>query len=374
MRASSLVPLHTHLTNNVLVCVVHLFGDTGHHYLGILWQIPLSLPQTLPARRHALPCTWCQCREFLALGFRHHASLLHCTLGFEPCTLFSYSFIHLFIPPPGFRFPLVVLGETSDLSGNTQQWALQLWPSWLDAIYSISISTSSSGNCYRSSYCFTSKANWDCLAVAGSLSFQVRMWGENLHLFTCGMWAVKSQRNMWCCYIHTADCTAETFAIEYVVYLGSVATRAVCDQVCDSLLEPGVADVEIIVYGEFPNSLTFRVMATKALSTMGIAQHTDRSANVTIPVTNWDKYLSGWDLCNRILQLVVEMFLFSFRSTHLRCAHREEGENCLAADQLEMKDPIRDALDFNNLVCPVPCQQCTGLCTEELEFAVLNLD
>ena len=92
---------------------------------------------------------------------------------------------------------------------------------------------------------------------------------------------------------HVADCTAETLAVEYVVYLGWVATGAVCDQVCVSFLDPGVAYSETIGYGKFQDSLTFCVMGAKAV---GVFEHTSRSANMTIPVTHWDKYLSGWDL------------------------------------------------------------------------------
>ena len=111
---------------------------------------------------------------------------------------------------------------------------------------------------------------------------------------------------------HIAICTAETLAVEYVVYVGWVATRAVCDQVCVSLLKPGVADVETIGYGKFQDSLTFWLMDTKAVSTIGVTEHTSRSANVTLLVTNWDTKLNGWDLGNHVLQLVIEAFLFRF--------------------------------------------------------------
>ena len=69
-----------------------------------------------------------------------------------------------------------------------------------------------------------------------------------------------------------------------------------------------------------------------------------------VPVISLDKYLSGWDFSNSLLQLV--------------------GINCTAFDQLEKNDPVRDVLDFNNFVCPVLWQQFTGFCTEELEFTV----
>ena len=94
------------------------------------------------------------------------------------------------------------------------------------------------------------------------------------------------------------------------------------------------ADLETIGYGEFHNSLTFFDTGTEAMSTMGIAEHKGRGANVTIPVTNWDNYLSGWNLGNSVLQLVIEAFLFRFSSAHFRWVHLEGG-NCLAGDQLE---------------------------------------
>ena len=79
---------------------------------------------------------------------------------------------------------------------------------------------------------------------------------------------------------HIADCSAETLWVEYVVCLDWEATGAVCDQVCVSLLEPGVANAEIIGHGEFQDSLTFHVIGTEAESTMDIAVHTSRSANM----------------------------------------------------------------------------------------------
>ena len=90
---------------------------------------------------------------------------------------------------------------------------------------------------------------------------------------------------------------------------------------CVSLLQPGVTNAETIGYGHFEDSLTFWVTGTEAVSVMDIAECTAKSANMTIPVTNWDNYLSGWDLGNSVLQLVIEMFLFKFNSAHLRCVH-----------------------------------------------------
>ena len=45
--------------------------------------------------------------SFCPLGLHHQAFFLHGTVGLEPCTLLLYSFVYLFIPPPGFWFLLV---------------------------------------------------------------------------------------------------------------------------------------------------------------------------------------------------------------------------------------------------------------------------
>ena len=73
--------------------------------------------------------------------------LLQGLVSFEPCRLLLYSFIHLFIPPPGCRSPLVVLEEMADFGGSIQQRVLQLWPNCLRKICSISCGTSISSGC-----------------------------------------------------------------------------------------------------------------------------------------------------------------------------------------------------------------------------------
>ena len=35
-----------------------------------------------------------------------------------------------------------------------------------------------------------------------------------------------------------------------------------------------------------------------------VMEHSSGSASVTIPITNWDEHLSGWDLGDSVLQLV----------------------------------------------------------------------
>ena len=72
-----------------------------------------------------------------------------------------------------------------------------------------------------------------------------------------------------------------------------------------------------------------------------------------VPVISLDKYLSGWDFSNSLLQLV--------------------GINCTAFDQLEKNDPVRDVLDFNNFVCPVLWQQFTVLALKNLNLQSLPI-
>ena len=132
---------------------VWLYGKY-HHHLGILWWIlflRLRLCQPGGMFCHMLGIN---VGSFCPLGLCRHASFLQGTVGLEPCMLLLYSYIQLFILPPGFRFPLVVLWENTNFDGSIQQGALQLWPSWLNMICSISICARSSGNCSCSSHPF----------------------------------------------------------------------------------------------------------------------------------------------------------------------------------------------------------------------------
>ena len=401
MPSSSLRPsiiMYTVLTNDSLVSAVHLFGYTKNTiiiwgYCDELLFLHLRFCQPDGMFCHVLGIN---VGSFCLLGLRRHASFLHGTVGLELCTLILYSFVHLFIPPPGFWLPLFVLAETTNFGGSIQQG-----PFSFDQADSTQFPVSAPeavATATAALIVFTLKTDWTRLAEAGSLSFQVWMWGENLH-FSHGdvsgevahyhvvLFDAFSLRDDF----HIADCTAETLRVVYVIYLGWVATRAVCDQVCVSLLEPGAlcnirypSDIHLklksreasfahnscfswlialkfctghgsitavsvlcakfqtdwaietdvmderdfarfefrtdilyctvptmlptIGYGEFKDSLTLRVMGTEALSIMGIAVHTDRSANVTVPVTNWDELLTVWNLGNVALQLVVENF------------------------------------------------------------------
>ena len=130
--------------------------------------------------------------SFCPLGLCCHASFLQGTVGLEPCTLLLCNFVHFFIPPPGFWFLLVVLGETTNFGGCIQRGALQLWPSWLNAIRSISICARSGGNCSCSSHRFylegwleQASSSWVPELPGSDVGWEL----EFLHL---GKWAEKS--------------------------------------------------------------------------------------------------------------------------------------------------------------------------------------
>ena len=115
--------VYTVLTNNVLVCAVHLFGNmentiTIWEYCGEYHFLCFRLCQSDGMLCHMLGIN---VGSFCPLGLRH-TSLHQGTIGFEPCTLLSYSFI----PTPGFRFLPVILGETTDIGDSIQQRAFQL--------------------------------------------------------------------------------------------------------------------------------------------------------------------------------------------------------------------------------------------------------
>ena len=61
---------------------VWLYGK-HYHYLGILWRILLSLPQTLPARRHICHMLGINVGSCFPLGLRCHASTLQGTVDLD---------------------------------------------------------------------------------------------------------------------------------------------------------------------------------------------------------------------------------------------------------------------------------------------------
>ena len=146
------------------------------------------------------------------LGLSRLASLLLGLVGFAPWTLLLYSFIYLFIPPPGFRFPLVVLVETAEFGGSIQtsrgSFSIDQTASMWFAISSATPEAVSAAA--AAAITFNLRADWNWLEVAGSLSLQVLMWGKNLHFFTWGMCAVKLHTTMWCCFMYSSFVMAFT--------------------------------------------------------------------------------------------------------------------------------------------------------------------
>ena len=128
---------------------------------------------------------------------RHYASFLQGIVGFESCMFLLYNFIHLFTPPPGFKFLLVVIGETRDCGdGRGSFISDQADSTWLAVSASAPAAVPTAAT---EIIVFTLKDDWNWLALAGSLSFQVQMQGENSRFFTWVMWAMKSHITMWCC-------------------------------------------------------------------------------------------------------------------------------------------------------------------------------
>ena len=95
-------------------------------------------------------------------------------LNFEPCSPVSYSFIHLFIPSTGFWSLLVRLGEITNFGGIISCKG----PFSFDQADSMRFAVSASSleavtTAATAVIGFTLKVDWNWLAVAGSLSFQV---------------------------------------------------------------------------------------------------------------------------------------------------------------------------------------------------------
>ena len=70
-------------TTSWFVLYIWRYGK-HHHHLGILWRMPLSLPQTLEEKQHASPCPWRQCKQFLPLWL-----ILSCFPSSENCRLWT---------------------------------------------------------------------------------------------------------------------------------------------------------------------------------------------------------------------------------------------------------------------------------------------
>ena len=234
--------------------------------------------------------------------------------------LLLFSFVHLFIPPPSFWFPLVVLEETTKFGGSIQQGAHQLWPIWLNVICSISIYARSGGNCSCSSLRVYLEDRLEQASSGWVPELPGSDVGKELAFLLMGVVSGEAAHNHVVLFdsfflrgdFHIADCTAETLGVEYVVNRGHHQS-CMWSRVCLSSWTrcwwrrehwlwrvPGFSHLPCCRYRRLCTS---------------------RSANVTAPVTNLDKYLSGWNLGNSALQLVVETFLFGNSSAQLRCVY-----------------------------------------------------
>ena len=117
----------TVLTNDVLICAVHLFNDMDNtitiwKYCGKFLFLWLRLCQPDGMLCHTVGVT---AGSICLHGLSHLASLLQVVVDFEPCNciLLFYSFVYLFIPTPGFRSPLLVHKKTAASSrGSFQVW------------------------------------------------------------------------------------------------------------------------------------------------------------------------------------------------------------------------------------------------------------
>ena len=85
---------YTILTNDVQVCTVHLFDDTGNIITKLLGDT-LSPPQILPARQHVFPHAWHHCRQSVPpCPQQSPLSFLQGNVDVESWTLFLYSVVH----------------------------------------------------------------------------------------------------------------------------------------------------------------------------------------------------------------------------------------------------------------------------------------
>ena len=80
---------------------------------------------------------------------------------------------------------------------------------------------------------------------------------------------------------------------------------------------------------------------------------------MTIPVTARDKHLFGRYPGDDGVQLVVETVLFCVWSPLLRSVYRNKVVYGWADEKLQQDDPVCGALDFVDLVSPLPGQEDT---------------
>ena len=154
--------------------------EKHHHPLGILWRIPLLLTHMLPTRQHAFWRTWCQCRKFLpSLAsammppfFRALCALNRACFSCIPPSICSFhhqvSDFHMWF----LKKPQTVVAAPSRESFIFDQADSTGFA--VSASSPVTVPTAA-----IEIIVLTWKDNWNWLALAGSLSFLVRMQGEN---------------------------------------------------------------------------------------------------------------------------------------------------------------------------------------------------
>ena len=129
----------------------------------------------------------------------------------------------------------------------------------------------------------------------------LHMWDEcsevtHYHWVFCDALFIKNN-------FYIADCAAETLTLEYVDLLDWMVSGIVSDKMSVSLFDQGCQMRKPLATANFITLSPSKLRVPE--STMGITVHTSSNADVTVPLTNWDEYLSGWDFGNSMLQLVM---------------------------------------------------------------------
>ena len=191
------VIVYTLLTNDIPVCVTCLSAvcwyGKHHHHLEILQRIPLSLPQTLPRRRHVFPHACHRCRQSLP-PWPQSSCLLqpsgHCRLW-----IVHTSLVQLCLPVHSTRKQTLLAASSRGHFSFVQADSMHLAESTAAPAVMATVAAPV--------ITYTLKAYCHCLTVVLSLSLQVRMQGEKLCFFKMEMWAVKSHPTRWCWAMHS---------------------------------------------------------------------------------------------------------------------------------------------------------------------------
>ena len=126
---------NTILTSDIVVCAVYLLVDTEKKITisrncGEFLFPSLCQPDGIFCHKLGIVVG-----SLCFFGFNCISCLLQGTAEFEPLMLLLYSIAHLFIPPLGFRCPLVVLWQTADF-GDSIQWRTHSFD-WAELVESV---------------------------------------------------------------------------------------------------------------------------------------------------------------------------------------------------------------------------------------------